>query len=99
MATSRIEVTSAQLRAKANALEQLNNQYKTTVGQLGEKEAQLNTKWDGDANDAFHQMFLINKNCLDNFAKVIDQYIAALRAAADEYDRAEAQAAGMATTV
>lgn len=99
MAANRIEVTSAQLRQRANQLEQLNNRYKGKINDLNEKEARLNGQWDGDANDVFHKTFMQNKGFLDKFSQIVDRYIAALRAAADEYDRAEAQAAGIATTI
>ena len=90
-----IRVTPATLRSKATELEGLNNQYKNKVNGLNDKETTLYGQWEGDANTAFHQAFQTNKGYLDDFSTAVGKYIEALNTAAEAYDKAEAEAAGM----
>lgn len=91
-------VTASALRRLAEELSQLNGQYKTKVENLAALEQELRSMWEGEANLAFQRAFANDKVNLDNFHAVIERYIQALLAAAAEYERAEAQAAEMATT-
>lgn len=93
-----IRVTSAQLRAQAEALRTTNQNFKAQVNSLEEKEASLNSMWDGDANDAFHKAFSQDKVQMDNFYNAIMQYITVLENIADKYDQAEATNASTAST-
>lgn len=93
-----IRVTSAQLRAQAEALRTTNQNFKAQVNALEEKEASLNSMWDGDANDAFHKAFAQDKVQMDNFYNAIMQYVNVLENIADKYDQAEATNTSTAST-
>lgn len=93
-----IRVTSAQLRAQAEALRTTNQNFKAQVNALEEKEASLNSMWDGDANDAFHKAFSQDKVQMDNFYNAIMQYVNVLENIADKYDQAEATNTSTAST-
>ena len=48
-----IRVTSARLRAAAESLQDLNNQFKNRAEELNGKEQSLSQMWEGQARDAF----------------------------------------------
>ena len=79
------QVTSSQLRNKAGKIADLNSQFKAKAGQLGEQEASLCGMWEGIAKDTFHQAFLRDKQQMDAFCRLIEQYIQALLEIADRY--------------
>lgn len=85
-----ILVTSSTVRSKAEELKNLNEQFKARVGDLENQEANLNSMWEGEANDAFHGAFQKDKAQMDNFYNLIAQYIQTLLNIAAEYERAEA---------
>lgn len=85
-----IQVTSAEMRAKADELELLNSEFKTKVEALTSTEGELSSMWEGDAKTAFHNSFNADKGQMDTFYNAIANYVATLRQIAAEYDRAEA---------
>lgn len=88
---SEIMVTAAQLRAKAEELENLNQQLKSQNELLGQHEEALNGMWDGDANTAFHTAFNNDRVQINNFYNAIVAYVNALRVIAQKYEQTEAQ--------
>lgn len=83
------KVQTTVLRSQADQLETLNGQFKTCIEQLVTSEGSLNSMWDGDANDAFHNAFVTDKGKMDEFYKLIIQYIERLRSIATKYEQAE----------
>lgn len=92
------QVTSSELRAKANELRDLNAQFKTQVGNLESQEGSLLTMWEGEAQRAFDTEFKKDKSQMDNFYNLIEQYCVALENIAAKYDMAEAQNVSTAQT-
>lgn len=88
---SEIMVTAAQLRAKAEELENLNQQLKSQNEKLGTTEEALNVMWEGDANTAFHAAFNSDRVQINNFYNAIAAYVSALRVIAQKYEQTEAQ--------
>ena len=88
---SQIQVTSAQLRAKAEELSAQNTQLKAQIELLDETEQSLNAMWEGDANTAFHTAFQRDKAQLSNFHAAILQYVQVLQNVAARYAQAESQ--------
>ena len=86
-----IQVSAAELKAKAGELRNLNSQFKTQVGNLESQEQTLISMWEGEARDAFNTAFNNDKMQMDNFYNLIEQYCAALEAIAAKYELAEAQ--------
>ena len=83
------QVSSSELKAKANELRDLN-------GELETKEVSLVSKYKGASSDAFDARFKEEKNQMDNFYNLIEQYCVALDNIAAEYYKAEMQAVAIA---
>ena len=93
-----IRVTPSELRAKADALEGLNRQYRQEVEKMVGYEADLASMWEGEAQRAFRSAFNMDREKMDRFAQNIDQYILALREDAQKYEEAEQKSASIAST-
>ncbi len=92
------QVTASELRAKAEELKGLNGNFKGEVGNLESSEAALKSKWAGQANENFHAAFIRDKGQMDNFHKLIENYISTLLQIAAQYEQTEAQNAEIAKT-
>lgn len=86
-----ITVTFAQLKAKAEELKTLNEQFKTQVTELEGIEANLVSMWEGQSKDVFHNAFITDKGQMNNFYNVMEQYIQTLLIALAKYQQAEAK--------
>ncbi len=84
-----IVVTAAQLKAQAEELRQLNSTFKSTVNDLEATEGNLNSMWEGEANNTFHNAFARDKIQMDNFYNAIEVYVNALLNIAAQYQQAE----------
>lgn len=93
-----IQVTAAELRAKAGELRNLNSQFKTQTGNLESQEQALGSMWEGEAKTAFHTAFTNDKTQMDNFYNLIEQYCQALENIATKYEMAESQNVQTAST-
>lgn len=93
-----IQVTSAQLLAKAEELGAQNTQLRAQIEALTEAEQRLNAMWEGDANTAFHTAFQRDKTQFTNFFNAIQQYIQVLQNVAARYTQTERQNVDIATT-
>lgn len=83
------KVTVPQLNAQAENLNELNGRFKTAVEQLVSSETSLNSMWDGDANDAFHNAFITDKGKMDEFYNLILVYVQKLNTIATRYTQTE----------
>ena len=83
------KVTTSVLRSQADELTGLNGRFKSSVEKLVSSEASLNSMWDGEANDAFHTAFTVDKGKMDEFYSLIMQYIERLRTIAVRYEQTE----------
>ena len=86
-----IQVTSSELRKKAEELKQLNMRFKLQVETIETAEQTLKSMWEGQANQTFHTAFMRDKGQMDGFHGAIAQYIAALLIIAAKYEEAEAK--------
>lgn len=93
-----IRVTAAELRNGAQELRDLNQRFKSDVTDLENTEGALNTMWEGDARNAFHQAFTSDKTQMNNFYNAIEVYAQRLEVAAAKYEQAEAQNVEIANT-
>lgn len=92
------EVTSREIRSKAAALSELNQQFKTKSGELENKEVELCSMWEGEAKSQFHMAFSKDKSQMDSFSSLIEQYVSALIEIAQRYEEAERRAAELASS-
>ena len=86
---SAFTVTTATLKTKSDELNDLVTRYRASIERLVSYEASLNSMWDGEANDAFHNAFSTDKVKMDEFAALINQYIEKLIAIAARYEQTE----------
>lgn len=84
------QVTSTELRAKADELRNLNGNFKKEVTALENTEGALKNKWVGEANTTFHNAFMKDKGQMETFSTLIDKYVDTLLQIADKYEKAEA---------
>lgn len=89
MAGSSFELTFKAMRDKATELEKWNTELTKLTSDLRGHQQRLTKAWDGEANDIFDKAFNSDMVQFDNFARAIREYVQALRAAADEYERME----------
>lgn len=85
-----LEVTSGQLRKRAQELAELNSRLMREIEALKEGELRLNNMWEGQANAQFHTAFLRNEGQMKEFYRAILQYANALFVIAARYEEAEA---------
>lgn len=83
------QVTSQELRNAAERISDLNNQFKERALQLSEQETSLCSMWEGQAKDTFHQAFMRDRQQMDAFVQLINQYVQALLEIAVRYEQAE----------
>lgn len=83
------QVTSQELRNAAERISDLNSQFKERALQLREQEASLCSMWEGQAKDTFHQAFTRDRQQMDTFVQLINQYVQALLEIAVRYEQAE----------
>lgn len=83
------KVTASALTSQAEELTELNGQFKSAVEQMVSTEASLNSMWEGEAKDAFHNAFTTDKGKMDEFYNLIQTYIEKLNTIATRYAQAE----------
>ena len=90
------QVTTTQLRAKANELRASNRDLNMKVEQLKMSKRSLDSMWDGDANNEFNTHFDRDIAQMMDFYNEINRYIEKLEAIACEYENAERTAVNIA---
>ncbi len=85
------QVTSSELRSKAGRLQELNGQFRAKATELEEKETSLCGMWEGTTKDTFHQAFMQDRQQMNAFEQLINQYIQALLEIAVRYEQAESR--------
>lgn len=90
------QVTSAELRRRAEEMRGLNSRFKAEEENLRSSETNLKTMWEGEANETFHAAFIHDASAMDMFYDTVEQYIAALLVIAERYEIAERKNAELA---
>ncbi len=83
------QVTSSELRKKADQLKGLNARFKSGTDSMQATEQSLKSMWEGEANQAFHNAFIKDKGSMDQFHAAIERFIEALLIIAAKYEEAE----------
>lgn len=83
------QVTSSELRRRAEEMRGLNSRFKSEEENLRSSETNLKTMWEGEANEVFHAAFIHDATAMDMFHDTVEQYIAALLVIAERYEIAE----------
>lgn len=95
---SYFSVTASELRSKAGTLQELNGQLRTKETDLDNQEGSVCSMWEGQAKDLFHQAYISDREQMDNFNGLIENYVSALLEIAQRYEDAEARSAEIAAT-
>ena len=86
---SSFEIAGPKLKSKAEELSGLNNKFKNEITNLEIIEELLRDKWTGEANDKFHMKFINDKNKLERFTTLLDQYIQGVITITQLYEKVE----------
>lgn len=86
---SMFNVTSSELQRVIAALQEDNSQFRSRLNDLLNKQQELASQWQGDANTAFNNAFNSDKGQWDSFASLVDQYIETLQEIMKIYETAE----------
>lgn len=92
------EVTSVQVKNRADLLKELNQQYKSRFAELENMEQSLCSMWEGEAKSAFHREFVRDKSQVDLFTNLIEKYAMTLYEIAVRYEEAERRATELASS-
>ena len=92
------EVTSRELRNKAENLRGLNGQFRAKCNELDSQEQELCSMWDGQAKEAFLHAFARDKEQMLLFEKLIERYVEVMLEIAVRYEEAEARNAEIAAS-
>ena len=95
---SKFNVTSQELQAAINTLREDNSQFRSRVTDLVNKQSELSSQWQGDANTAFNNAFTRDKGQWDTFATLIDNYVETLESIKQAYEAAESANTSTATS-
>ena len=84
-----LQVNSSTLRSKADQLSQLNSSFKNACSTLDSQFSSLSGMWTGDSKKVFQDCYRRNQNEFNDFYKGINDYINALKQAAQRYEEME----------
>ena len=92
------QVTSRELRNKAETLRNLNGQFRAKCNDLSSQEQELCSMWEGQAKDAFHHAFARDQEQMTSFEKLIERYVEVMLEIAARYEEAENRNAEIASS-
>lgn len=95
---SEMTINSSVIRTQAENLSNLNVQFQSQVSQLRNIESSLNSSWDGEARQTFHNAFESDAAQMDNFYRTINNYVSVLMNEAARYEQAELNSVEIAST-
>lgn len=94
----KLQVTVQQMDTAIRNLKTHNGEFRKRVNDLISKQTELKGQWKGDANTTFNTAFEADKEKWNQFAELIDKYIAAMEKIRDAYNKAEEANKGTAKT-
>lgn len=89
----KIETSTQQMRSSASEVTDLANQYNQLQKGMFDEGRELDSMWEGDANQSFMARMKNDEPRFGELFNVIGQYCDAINESADEYDKTEAQVA------
>ena len=94
---AQIQVTSSQVKSKADMLASYNKQLNSQISVLQQQKNSLLTMWEGEAKNAFSKAFDSDIKQMQNFYAEMNNYVAKLREIVNSYEQAEAKNVRIAT--
>ena len=87
---SEIKVTSATITSAISELTSMNTQFEGKIEDLATTETSLTSIWEGEARDTFRTIFASDKEQMENFSSLLQEYITTLEEILTLYEDAEA---------
>ncbi|MEG1185220.1 MAG: WXG100 family type VII secretion target [Eubacterium sp.] len=98
MATAvQLNVSPQDMLVLASLIENDIDEWDGSVQGVYQLHGEMDGMWDGDANDAFNQIFIEDKSKFDRLKEVMRQYAAVIRVAAEAYIQGEDEIKGIVT--
>lgn len=91
-------INSQTIKSQAEQLSNLNVQFKSNVQTLSDQEQALNSSWEGEARQRFHDAFVSDYEQMNRFYDEIQRYVSVLMSIAARYEQAESANAEAAAT-
>ncbi len=86
---SKLQVTSSKLREAKGTLDRQNQLLSNQIDKLKQAESKLNSMWEGEAKQAFQQVFNKDMVQFGEFHSLIGKYSNVLEQAAQNYEDKE----------
>lgn len=86
---SKLQVTSSKLREAKGTLDRQNQLLNDQISKLRQTESKLNSMWEGEAKQAFQQVFNKDMTQFEAFHSLIGKYGNVLEQAAQNYEDKE----------
>ncbi len=93
-----IRVSANELKARAEQLYMENESLKSKTAEFEAAAQALAAQWEGEARDAFINACNMDKEQMDNFTAVIENFYQALLYIVKQYEEVEEQNLNIATT-
>lgn len=93
-----IRVNTDNMRSTATVFQEKINDWNSLVQQLWSLMEELDTMWDGDANEAFNALVTEDKPKFERLAQMMETYKTAIDTAASKYDSGEAEVKNIVST-
>ena len=88
---AQMKITTDEMRSIAGSFEGLITEWDGSVATLYRYLEELDAMWDGDASEAFKEVFNSDKAKYDQLSEMMRTYKEAINTAAQRYDEGEAQ--------
>lgn len=89
MAVNEIEMNTSTLAGDIETLEQAAAQLESQMKKMFQSIEELDTMWDGPANEVFNQQFQLDYQFCEEMCGVLRDLIGSLNHAREEYDKCE----------
>ncbi|MCM1159234.1 MAG: WXG100 family type VII secretion target [Bacteroidales bacterium] len=99
MAVSKIKVNTGSLKKDTDSIENHLKNIKSQIKQMKADVKELDSMWDGEANDAFNAAFQSDLNDLDTVCNNIQGIIDYEKNAKKEYDSCEVKVADLVKSI
>jgi len=97
MNMAQIMVTPEEMNTMATNIESKIQEWQAAVEKIYQLQAELDSMWDGTANDSFNAIFKEDQIKFNNLTNLTREYCAAIKTAANNYISGEEEVRGIVT--
>ena len=87
-----MEITPSMMNQVAMDIRTKIDEWRSTVKQIYQLQAELDAMWEGNASDEFNRQFQEDQPKFDNLARMMDEYHQAIVTIADNYVQGDTEA-------